>query len=499
MAESKKDFIEILNLPEDEKNNLLKNKGLSAQTVVVPDVYKEIFFDNYKYFMLASGRLSGKTSILVALWWVTINSKPDKDIVVLQSTTTEIKDSIINEIEKFLKNSEFDVGDDPKCQYYIPRKKDRIEIKGRTGKTYFYPITDATGGQRTRGKATKSPVSLVMYEEAQKNKDANVVEQSILTFVRQIDKDAKFVIVGNNEAAGHWFVDYAASKKTDPTWCCIYANCFHIWDFLNDQTKEYIMSFKRANPVEFRRIFLGDIDAKTADVVFPQFDRSKHYKKRTELEEHTITLLIIGVDHATANDTFAIVPVAILDDGTAQTLEICYDDPQETNRSLSPSEQCDILEAFVDFLDKRYGIADNYLQTVISIDGAASPFIQQVRHTKNTAKNKRLWSAIKIKAFTQKKKDRNMGIIKNAFAYNVLKIMNEGLYMWDGERNTHRLAKEIEKQRYKKGRLDPSIPNDLCDALEYGLVPYYTNCYNLSFPVRRDAHYKDIQYSAGIK
>ena len=167
------------------------------------------------------------------------------------------------------------------------------------------------------------------------------------------------------------------------------------------------MSFKRANPVEFRRIFLGDIDAKTADVVFPQFDMSKHYKKRAELEEHTITLFIIGVDHATANDTFAIVPVAILDDGTAQTLEICYDDPQETNRSLSPSEQCDILESFVDFLDKRYGIADNYLQTVISIDGAASPFIQQVRHTKNTAKNKRLWSAIKIKAFTQKKKEKD--------------------------------------------------------------------------------------------
>ena len=117
MAESKKDFIEILNLPEDEKNRLLKHKGVSAQTVVVPDVYKEIFFDNYKYFMLASGRLSGKTSILVAIWWVTMNSKPDKDIVVLQSTTTEIKDSIINEIEKFLKNSEFDVGDDPKCLY----------------------------------------------------------------------------------------------------------------------------------------------------------------------------------------------------------------------------------------------------------------------------------------------------------------------------------------------------------------------------------------------
>lgn len=482
----------------------VNNNGLSMDNLLIPAVYQEIFKDNYRYFILSSGRISGKTSILVAIWWVCFNKFPDRDIVVLQATATEIKDSIINEIEKFLRSSGLDVGDDINCEWYIPKAKDRIIHKGQVGGTYFYPITDSKGGQRSRGITTSNKLSLVMYEEAQKNKDANVVEQSVVTFIRQLDKDAKLIIVGNNETVGHWFVDYVNEKRQDTEWCYIYANCYHIWNLLNDQTRNYIESVKKTNYVEFRRMFLGDIHANTSDVVFPQFTRAENYKLAHKLEKHMITTLIIGVDHATANDTFAVVPVAVLDDGTTQTLEICYDDPEETNRTLAPTEQCDLLDSFIQFLDNKYGIEANQLKTILSVDGAAAPFIAQLKHLKHTARNKGLWKYIDIKAFTMKKKDINMGIIKNAFAYKVLTILNEGSYMWNQETNKHRLAKEIEAQRYKNGKLDPKIKNDLCDALEYGLVPYYTNCYNLSFPVRvrnyqQTSHYDDIQKIAGVR
>ena len=482
----------------------VNNNGLSMDNLLIPAVYKEIFLNNFRYFILSSGRISGKTSILVAIWWVMFNKFQDRDIVVLQATATEIKDSIINEIEKFLRQSGLDVGDDPSCEWYIPKAKDRVIHRGQVGGTYFYPITDSKGGQRSRGITTSNKLSLVMYEEAQKNKDANVVEQSVVTFIRQLDKDAKLIIVGNNETVGHWFVDYVNEKRQDSEWCYIYANCYHIWNLLNEQTRNYIESVKKTNYTEFRRMFLGDIHANTSDVVFPQFTRAENYKLAHKLEPHIISTLIVGVDHATANDTFAIVPVAVLDDGTTQTLEVCYDDPEETNRTLAPSEQCDLLDSFLHFLDDKYGIAANQLKTILSIDGAAAPFIAQLKHLKNTSKNKGLWKFIEIKAFTMKKKDINMGIIKNAFAYKVLTILNEGSSMWNGEPNKHRLAKEIEAQRYKNGKLDPKIKNDLCDALEYGLVPYYTNCYNLSFPVRmrnyqQTSHYDEIRKLAGVR
>lgn len=476
---------------------------ITASTVVVPSVYQEVFLDKYRYFILSSGRLSGKTSILVGLWWATVNKFPDRDIVVLQATATEIKDSIINEIEKFLSNSGLDVGDAQSCEWYIPKSKSYISSSSRKGRTYFYPITDSKGGQRSRGINTPNPLSLVLYEEAQKNKDANVVEQSVITFIRQLDAEAKLVIGGNNETAGHWFVDYVFDKRKDPDWCYIYANCYHIWELLNEQTRKYVESVKAANYTEFRRVFLGDINASASDVVFPQFDRSKHYKRAYELEKKYITTLFIGVDHATANDTFACVPVAVLDDGTTQTLEVLYDDPEETNRTLSPVEQCELLDDFLSFLDNRYGIEANQLPTYLSVDSAAATFIAQLRHLKRTSK-KKVWRFIKIMSFTAKKKDMNLGIIKNAFAYGVLTILNEGTKLFDGRVNTHRLAREIEKQRYKNRKLDPKIPNDLVDALEYGLIPYYSNCYNLSFPVRRrdylkSAHVEEIRKLAGLK
>lgn len=493
-----------LPLSKETYEKLVNNKGLSADNLLIPEVYKEIFYDNYRYFILSSGRISGKTSILVAIWWVFTNKYPDRDIVVLQATATEIKDSIINEIEKFLSNSGYDVGDEPSCDWYIPKAKDRVIHKGQKGGTFFYPITDSKGGQRTRGITTTNKLSLVLFEEAQKNKDANVVEQSVATFIRQLDMEAKMIIVGNNETVGHWFIDYVNDKKQDPEWCYIYANCYNIWGLLNEQTKSYIENYKKVNYTEFRRMFLGDIYANTSDVVFPQFSRSKNYKKAYQLEQHYIVTLIIGIDHATANDTFFVTPVAILDDGTTQTLEVCYDDPEETNRTLAPTEQCEMLDEFLGFLDDKYGIDYNQLPVILSVDGAASPFIAQLKHLKKTSPRKKMWKHINIKAFTMKKKDINLGIIKNAFAYGVLTILNEGMTMWNGKPNKHRLAKEIEAQRYKNGKLDPAIKNDGCDSLEYALIPYYINCYNLSFPIRKRnyeelAHYNDIKKMAGKK
>lgn len=491
-------------MDDKEFKKLINNNGLSKDNLIIPDVYKEIFLNNYRYFILSSGRISGKTSILVAIWWVTINKYRDRDIIMLQATATEIKNSIINEIEKFLVRSGFDVGDEPGNEWYIPKAKDRIVHKGQSGTTYFYPITDSKGGQRSRGLSTSRPISLVLYEEAQKNRDANVVEQSVITFIRQLDKDAKLIIVGNNETVGHWFIDFVNEKRLDNKWCYIYASCYNIWGLLNKQTQDYIESVKKNNYIEFRRMFLGDINASTNDVVFPQFSRERHYKLAHQLEAHYIVTLIIGVDHATANDTFAIVPVAILDDGTTQTLEVCYNDPEETNMTLAPTEQCDILDEFVKFLDDKYGLIYNRVKVLISVDGASRPFIEQLKHLKKTSKNKELWGKIDIKGFTTKKKDVNMGIIKNAFAYGVLTILNEGYKMWDGNSNQHRLAKEIERQRYKNGKLNPAIKNDLCDALEYGLIPYYNNCYNISFPVRMNgnekrSHYQEIRKIAGIR
>ena len=487
-------------MSEKEKTGI---NDIDENSVIVPSVYREVFKDNFEKFCLSSGRVSGKSSILVLRVWKDYTDRPEDDIMVLQATTTEIKDSLINEIGSFLEKSGYDVGTDETHEWVIPKSKDVVYRRGQQGKIYFRALTDANGGQRTRGIKTMNKISLVVFEEAQKNRDANAIEQAIATFTRQLDEGAKIIVVGNNESVGHWFIDFVNEKKQDPTWCYIYSCYKDIYTLLNRQTIELIENMAKTNPLEYRRIYLGDIYASTSDVVFPQFSRDKNYKRACDIDPNRrFSNLFIGVDHATTNDTFAIVPVAILDDGTTQTLEVCYDDPQETNRTLAPTEQCDIVEKFVDFLDNKYGLFRNSINVIICVDGQATTFRAQLNHTKRTAQNKALWQKIRIEGFTQKKKDTNLGVLRNAFHYGVLTILNEGYKNWEGQLNTHRLVHEIESLRFKNGKLDPKIPNDLCDALEYGVIPYYSNCYNISFPVRmneiKNNHYEDIRKIANF-
>jgi phage terminase large subunit len=463
-----------------------KHQALGTYEIIIPKVYAPLWTDkDHNKFLLSSGRCSGKTSILVDLIYSTINQMPDYDIVILQATSAEIKTSIINEVVAFFTNKGFDIGDKPTNEIYVPKSQDRVIFNdgAHKGGIYIFPITDSKGGQRARGIKTPNPISLVLFEEVQKNKDANVVEQALATFVRQTTTGMKIVIVGNNETLGHWFTSWSAKKRKDKEWCYIYASYLDIWTLINKEMQDYILNFKRTDPQEYRRMYLGDVRATVNDKVFPQFVRGIHYKLAKDLEVKNILRVIIGIDHATANDKFAVVPLAILSDGTCQTLQVCVDDPQETQRSLAPTEQCEILDDFLEYLDEEYGFTYNQTKIYMSVDGAASPFIAQLRHTKKTSHNK-IWRGIRIFKFTQKKKDYNMGIIKSAFALNVIKILNEGKWEWNGARNHHWLCHELEAQRYKNGKLDPAIPNDVVDALEYAMIPYYTNCFNLSWPIR---------------
>ena len=227
---------------------------VSESTITLPKVYEEIVKDNYQYFFLSSGRVSGKSTALVLMWWVAINKYQDDDIMILQATTIEIKDSLINEIEAFLENSGYDVGTDETHEWVIPKSKEIVYRRGQKGKTYFRALADANGGQRTRGIKVKNKLSLVMFEEAQKNKDANSIEQAIATFVRQLDEGAKMIIVGNNESVGHWFIDYGNEKKLDKKWCYIYACYKDIWGLINKQTQDLIEDMRKTNPVEYHSI-----------------------------------------------------------------------------------------------------------------------------------------------------------------------------------------------------------------------------------------------------
>ena len=58
-------------------------------------------------------------------------------------------------------------------------------------------------------------------------------------------------------------------------------------------------------------------------------------------------------------------------------------------------------EIYMNKLEEKYGFSENGTPVVLSVDGAAAPFIAQLRHQRITTQHKKMWRNIKIMSFTQ--------------------------------------------------------------------------------------------------
>ena len=85
-----------------------------------------------------------------------------------------------------------------------------------------------------------------------------------------------------------------------------------------------------------------------------------------------------------------------------------------------------------------------------------------------------------------------------AFANGTLKIVNVDKY--SPQYSNKKLVEQIKAQRYlENGKLDPTIPNDFPDALQYAVMMVLKNPYNLTFPERRLRFEQDNSIDAVIE
>ena len=105
----------------------------------------------------------------------------------------------------------------------------------------------------------------------------------------------------------------------------LYDNPFLTPDFVRALENEY------RGTIYFDKWVLGNW-VKAEGLVFPLFKREKHYITLSEHNKrygrHRIERVIYGTDGANTNDSTAIVPLAILDNGMAVTLPMFYHNPK---------------------------------------------------------------------------------------------------------------------------------------------------------------------------
>lgn len=233
-------------------------------------------------------------------------------------------------------------------------------------------------------------------------------------------------------------------------------------------------------PANYKAMYLGQLDDLEGGV-YGQFKIEKHYitpeQSSSIFAGETIELIIFGGDGAITHDATAICPIAIMSSGRAVVLERFFYDPVKNGQVLSNAQLVDLIELYLDDLDKKYGLYYNRIPMYWSIDSASADLIATLMYN--------LRDEHIVKSFTKKNIIRNNNVVNNAFAKNVVYIINYG-----GQKNYHSqrwesndvLVEQLESVIWKNYNFDPTIPNDMTDAFTYGINYYFLNPDNIWLP-----------------
>jgi phage terminase large subunit len=445
--------------------------------------YRPLLDEDIKYIFLKSGRNAGKSHAISQK--ITINFfKYDLDILVSRCNYGDLEESLYNEVIARLTEENL-------IQFVEERKRPLRLINKLNGNTIYFFGIGGSDLSRSKGIKPLKQCSLFIIDELQQlPKQANL-DQALATFRRRIAPVGQFIFAFNPEPQNaHWCNEYYRLAEEDEDFLCISSNYLQIWDLLNEFDRKAIRKEKVINPSNYRYLYLGETEGMFGGV-YHTFDRDFHMVKdkqvRKMIDQYGIHSILIGVDGATTRDKTAFVPTFILNNGQGIVVECFYHDP-EKNGQMSDSALMPYVERWLDFLHTKYKLSRNQPIRVIFDSASANLRITFA----NTFSNRYL-----CEAYTQKNVVQMARIMQNAFARNVLFILDDG-GIYNFITNRKETGNYVGRQQLEsviwdeKGKgFDPIIPNDWTDALTYSTAYYFKNPQALYFNRDPDGLYFD--------
>lgn len=287
--------------------------------------------------------------------------------------------------------------------------------------------------------------------------------------------NSKFDGTCNPDSPSHFIKKHIDDKTLD-----CYSEQFTIYDnnfldpiFVKNLENEY------RGTIYFDRFILGKW-VKTEGLVYPLFKREKHYLTPQEFIKaygrNLIRYIIWGGDGATTNDSTALVPLAVMNNGQSVMLEMFYHNPK-TNGQLSNEQLVPYIKQYLNDMEQKYHFDANGVTHYMPIDCAAADLIitlqNQLSQKYNTVK------------YTQKNIQLTTDVVNNALGRNTVCILNYGGYFnyvkGRFESCDNPLVIDLESMIWDKDNktYDSSVPNDCADAFRYAINTYYNNPANL--------------------
>ena len=443
-----------------------------------------------------SPRTSWKSSGLGRIMLVYYLLFPDYDVCVGVDSITNEGEGVLVEFQAFVESEGLNNnGEWVFSSKAIYRKGAKNQIR-----SYAVQTNKLDNVNATKSKKLPRPVSLFIMDEVQKLHNKSILDNCLSTFLRQMKAGhSKVILAGNPDRAAMWFDDYYKEKLEDSEWVVLKPTYKDIIEWIPDALLHEIEQMRKNDPISYAQIYLGDLEIAGWEQTFHSFIEAEHYIPRENYIQTDSRLgagamiqsLVIGIDDAESRDAVAGSCVSVHQNGLLRVQESLYLSCKELPVKPALTERCQLVINYLDYINKHFN-AEHALPIIIVFDCASNMF-RQMAVLARTDKNFLRWRNVRLFAYTDKQdKEEQLDLVNTAFANGVLRIVNVDNY--SPKYSNAMLVKQIKALRYlATGKIDPTIPNDCTDALQYATMTVLRNPYNLTFPERRAKY--DADYS----
>lgn len=474
--------------------------------IEVPEVYEPSFNDLEddwcKKNLWYSPRTSWKSSGLGRIILLYYTLFPNYDVCIGVDKDSNAGDGVLSEFQSFLESEGLnDYGEwkiTPKCIYK----------KGFKNQIRVYPVqtNKKTDVNATKSKKLIRPISLFIMDEVQKLHGKEILLNCLSTFLRQMKAGhSKVILAGNPDRSAMWFTEFYKAKLKDPGWVVLRPTYRDIIEWIPSALLHEIQDLEKSDPVSYKQIYEGDLDAAGWEIVFHSFITRKHYIDRRVFFETDrklgwgafINSIIIGVDDAESKDAIAATALTVHNNGFLRAQEGFYLSCKELPEKPALTKRCEMIIEYLDYINEHFN-PDHTIPIIFSID-CASGLTSQLQVIASTDRNYMRWRNVIIRPYTDKKdKEQQLDVINAGFANGLLKVVNVNAF--SPRYSNDKLVEQIKALRLMDNKkIDPTIPNDCTDALQYAVMMVLKNPYNLTFPKRLKEYQEDNSMDAVIR
>ena len=434
-----------------------------------PKQVKVLKHANKRWNMLYGATRSGKTRITYYLVPLRIKEHWDGNILLVGKTVNTLERNVFDPMREIFGNE------------HVSKLIDKKEIIIFGKKCYVVGANDERSEQKIRGMS----VSYAYCDEI-----TTYPETFFQMLKSRLDKPgAKCDATCNPESPSHFIKQHI--DNTGEEW--LYSEHFTIYDnpFLDENFVRALESEYRGT-IYFDKWILGNW-VKAEGLVFPLFKRESHYLTPQEYSarygRNRLKYVIFGCDGANTNDSTAVIPLAIMDNGQAVVLEMFYHNPK-VNGQLSNEQLVPLIMRYLDDLDREYKLKESGAEFYTAVDCAASDLYLSLAY--------HLPDWYNVRKFTKKDIMQTTDVVNNAFARGVLCILNfKGYYNYYRNRfeeGENQLVVDLELMTWdeKNEKFDDSIPNDCADAFRYAVNTFYANPENIWETPSPNERFKEI-------